>query len=160
MDVIALARTTLTRLRDEFGRMTDPITHRDDLYFPNHCRRCARLAARTRAEKAAREGGGAKLEPSLAAGPPPTPETRLRGLDTQTGEAGWCPGCRRDVPAGPDLCLGQLAGVTFACCGHGLPNGEDLAYVWFDNDGLYGRDALEWFRQRSVGVTASSAGKP
>jgi hypothetical protein len=85
----------------------------------------------------------------------PTPETRLRGIETESGEPGWCVGCSQEVPEGPDLCLGLLP-VAFACCGHGLPLGTaDMAYVAFldddPRDALYGQSALDWFAERGIG---------
>lgn len=44
------------------------------------------------------------------------------------GSAGHCAKCERDVPAGPDICLGLIPGVSHACCGHGK---IDSAYVCF-----------------------------
>lgn len=31
----------------------------------------------------------------------------------------YCAACDRIMPAGPDICLGYLPGVSHACCGHG-----------------------------------------
>jgi hypothetical protein len=87
----------------------------------------------------------------------PTPEMRLRGIETHNGEPSWCLGCERHVPEGPDTCLGLLPLVSYACCGHGLPDAaERMAYVAFDDsddrESLYGRDALDWFAARGVGA--------
>lgn len=42
-----------------------------------------------------------------------------------SGRAGYCKACERHMPDGPDACLGYLAGVSHACCGHGTAD----AYV-------------------------------
>lgn len=43
-----------------------------------------------------------------------------RGVDTTTGEAGYCDVCQVSMPQGPDACLGYLPNVSQACCGHGV----------------------------------------
>jgi hypothetical protein len=77
----------------------------------------------------------------------------------QWGESGEAtlPRCRRckqvHVPPRPDPCLGLLAGVSAAECGHGRD--EHALVVLVDEDGnaktLYGEDALAFFRSRGVG---------
>jgi hypothetical protein len=53
-------------------------------------------------------------------------------------KAGWCcPSCQlvRAEDNGPDPCLGELPGVDFACCGHGIiPDGyAGGGYIAFSN---------------------------
>lgn len=48
-----------------------------------------------------------------------------------------------------DPCLGVIADVEFACCGHGV---TEAAYVRpTGRESTYGRAALEWFRQHGIG---------
>lgn len=92
---------------------------------------------------------------------------RRRGFQTDAGEAGFCEACGVDVPKGPDACLGLLAGVFAACCGHGSsnpvgdtgPGDSRQCYVLFigedghpDYEGdLRGDDALVYFRALGKG---------
>jgi hypothetical protein len=85
-------------------------------------------------------------QPHLAGRDRP-PEMPRRGMIG--GAVGWCAQCERVVPAGPDLCLGRLPGVDFACCGHGDTEG---AYVSLsDGRDHYGQAALDWFSAQGVG---------
>lgn len=36
------------------------------------------------------------------------------------GNEGFCDHCQRWNPPGPDVCLGYLRFVSWACCGHGV----------------------------------------
>lgn len=55
----------------------------------------------------------------------------------QSEQAGYCPLCGKFSEAyEPDICLGYLPGVNYACCGHGEPRD---AYVCI---GEYGKDRL------------------
>jgi hypothetical protein len=74
-------------------------------------------------------------------------QMRLRGMIA--GAAGWCAQCERVVPEGPDLCLGTLPSVDFACCGHGNIEGAYVSLA--DGDGHYGQMALDWFDAQGVG---------
>ena len=53
--------------------------------------------------------------------------------------AGWvCPACGmiREKDNGPDPCIGELPGVSFACCGHGGVKGTTAlgqGYIAFKN---------------------------
>lgn len=53
-----------------------------------------------------------------------------------------CENCGiEETKEGHDGCLGELIGITNACCGHG---NEKMAYVQFlDGTGVYGKDAIE-----------------
>ena len=54
-------------------------------------------------------------------------------------KCGYC-GKERTIE-GHDGCLGELIGVTNACCGHGRIS---AAYVqFFDGTGVYGEDAIQ-----------------
>lgn len=52
-----------------------------------------------------------------------------------------CSNCGKDrTKEGHDGCLGELIGITNACCGHGKKN---EAYIQFlDGTGIYGEDAI------------------
>lgn len=58
-------------------------------------------------------------------------------------EEGWeCPKCH--LQRGPDLhdpCLGELPGVKFACCGHGML-GYCQGYIFFENGKIIRFDTL------------------
>jgi len=72
---------------------------------------------------------------------PPAPGHLKYGKKEGQGERP-CTHCHaHSEPGGPDRCLGRLAGVKAACCGHGCS--ED-AYIFF-NSGLYleGLDAAQ-----------------
>lgn len=70
------------------------------------------------------------------------------------GQAGYCGRCLRQVPDGVDACVGEIPGVSHACCGHGVV--ED-AYVVFGGEPdqgimeipvtltLHGEEALAFF---------------
>lgn len=80
----------------------------------------------------------------------------LRGEETTLGQAGYCLRCHRVMPDGPDICIGELPGVAFACCGHGVTR---RAYVAFGEPGavieiIRGQLALSYMQL----ATASNAG--
>lgn len=62
----------------------------------------------------------------------------------QTWQSRPCGHCGRDnTPEGHDGCLGSLAGVVNACCGHGEP--EESYVVFSDGLRLAGREAMLFF---------------
>jgi hypothetical protein len=65
---------------------------------------------------------------------------------TETWQSRPCGSCDRNVTAeGHDGCLGSLAGVMNACCGHGR---TDDAYVQLaSGDRVEGRDATNLMRK-------------
>jgi hypothetical protein len=84
------------------------------------------------------------------------PASPLRGVDTDLGQAGYCSECHQWVPEGHDLCLGEIEGVSHACCGHGVcepyvviggvPN-QDAETI--ENPvTLRGDAAVEWFAKQ------------
>lgn len=64
-------------------------------------------------------------------------------------DKGWrCPKCflERPFKGAPDMCLGYLPGVKYACCGHGDPHRYGEAYVFFTNGKIirmYGEVSVE-----------------
>lgn len=76
----------------------------------------------------------------------PTPGNRA----VPGGEERPCPRCGQVAELrGPDPCLGMLAGVKNACCGHGI----ERAYVSFeDGRHITGDEALRYFRSMGKNV--------
>lgn len=78
----------------------------------------------------------------------------IKGVNTTTGQAGYCEACNKYMPSGPDLCLGILDNVAQACCGHGDPPSAyvvigglpDESILTIDNPiTLRGEEAIEYF---------------
>lgn len=77
----------------------------------------------------------------------------LRGLNNW-GAPGRCERCGVDALAGPDPCLGVLAGVREACCGHGRMRDAYVVLLeprWPDRALLRGQAALRYFQRIGVG---------
>lgn len=84
----------------------------------------------------------------------------IKGLTVgHPGGGGWCCFCCREMPPGPDICLGLLPGVAQACCGHGRV--EDAYVLLGDYPGqsateindrvtLRGQAALQYLNQINV----------
>lgn len=77
---------------------------------------------------------------------------RIRHLEKNRpadGSAGHCSHCDREMPDGPDVCIGLLPDVSAACCGHGW---VEQPYVLFkDGRRLEAREAIRWFAAAGTG---------